>query len=355
MSVVTLNDIAQKAGVSVSTVSRVLNKKAGTHRISEETERLVLRTARELNYRPNQLARGLRLKRTNTIGLIAPDVSNPFFAYIIRRVQNVAHGYGYSVIVCNTDEDLKLEVEHVNLLYRKRVDGMIAMPVGLSYEHFEDVHRRGMPLVLVDRCYPGVDASTVVVDNYAGAFEAVEHLIQHGHERIALIQGLPGTYTNNERLRGYKDALISHGILVEKRLIVGGDFRQENGYIETKLLLNMEDRPTAIFATSDLISLGAMQAVYEEGLEIPTDISLVMFDDFDFAPFLRCPLTAVRQPKEIMGEMAVKILVECLKEGQQEVKHIVLKPNLVERLSVASLQPATKHSVDADGVAVTAE
>ncbi|HET6566493.1 MAG TPA: LacI family DNA-binding transcriptional regulator, partial [Rhodothermales bacterium] len=304
---VTLSDIAQKAGVSISTVSRVLNKKAGKYRISEETEKLILRTARELSYRPNQLARGLRLKRTNTLGLIAPDVSNPFFAYIIRRAQNVAHGYGYSVVVCNTDENLDLEVEHVNLLHRQRVDGLIAMPVGVAYEHFEEWRQRGTPLVLVDRCLPAIDASTVIVDNYAGSFDAIKHLIEHGHERIAFIQGIPGTHTNNERLRGYREALEAHGVPADEKLIVGSDFRQENGYIETKLLLNMDEPPTAIFATSDLISLGAMQAIYEEGLEIPRDISMVMFDDFDFAPFLKCPLSAVRQPKEMMGEMAVKI------------------------------------------------
>ena len=336
----TLNDIAAKAGVSVSTVSRVLNKKAQKYRIASGTEQRVLRAAKELSYRPNEIARGLRLKKTNTIGLIAPDVSNPFFAYIIKRVQNVAHGLGYSLIVCNTDENLDQEIAHLNLLFRNRVDGLVAMPVGVSYEHYADWLDKGIPLVLLDRCFDELNVRSVVVDNYAGAYEAMEHLIEVGHERIAFIQGLPGTYTNTARLNGYRDALQAHGLPYDPELVVGADFRQENGYMETKLLLSMSDRPTAVFATSDMITLGALQAIYEERLSIPQDISLVMFDDVDFAPFLRCPLTAVRQPKELMGEMAVKMLVDEVRgdrhgNERQAGTRVVLRPRLVRRQSVA--------------------
>lgn len=340
---VTLNDIAEQAGVSVSTVSRVLNKKASKYRISRETEAAILEAARNLKYRPNQIARGLRLNKTNTLGIIAPDISNPFFAYVIKRVQNVAHHLGYSVVVCNTDENLEQEIEHVNVMYRNRVDGLIAMPVGQQYSHYSEwFERGGRPLVLLDRCFDAIDASSVVVDNYSGSFEAVKHLIEHGHHRIAFIQGLPGTYTNNERLRGYRAALESHGIPFNDDMIVGGDFREENGYMETKLLLTSSDPPTAIFATSDLITLGALKAISEEGLEVPRDISLIMFDDVDFAPYLRCPITAVRQPKELMGEMAVKLLVEELKEERRESKRIVLKTSLVVRESVGPPRRSSK-------------
>lgn len=346
---ITLNDIAERAGVSVSTVSRVLNKKAGKYRISADTEERIIKTARDLKYRPNQIARGLRLKKTNTLGLIAPDVSNPFFAHIIKRVQNVAHGMGYSLIVCNTDENLDQEIEHVNLLYRNRVDGLIAMPVGQEYAHFYEWLEKGRPLVLLDRCFDEIDAGMVVVDNYTGAYEAVEYLIGYGHARIAFIQGLPGTYTNNARLKGYRDALQAHGLAPDADLVVGSDFRQENGYMEMKLLLSLDEPPTAIFASSDLITLGALQAIYEEGLSIPEDISLLMFDDFDFAPYLKCPLTAVRQPKELMGEMAVKMLVEDLKNPKAGGKRIVLKPKLVVRNSVAVPARRTPRAVSLSG------
>jgi LacI family transcriptional regulator len=331
----TLNDIADSAGVSVSTVSRVLNQKAARYRISPETEQLILKTAKALNYRPNHLARGLRLKQTNTLGLIAPDISNPFFAYVIKRVQRVAHDQGYSLVVCNTDETLELEREQVQLLYRKRVDGIIAMPVGLDSTHFEELVEKGVPMVMLDRCFDHMEVNSVVVDNYRGAYDAVAHLVEMGHERIAFVQGLPGTFTNTERLRGYRDALRERSVAVDESLIVGGDFRQENGFIETKLLMSRTDRPTAIFASSDLITLGALQTIADEGLSIPEDVSLLTFDDFDFAPFLRCPLTAVRQPKEMMGEMAVKLLIDDLRSGTQSAKRIVLKPTLVRRESVA--------------------
>ena len=332
---VTLNDIAEMAGVSVSTVSRVLSGKAEQYRISESTCARVERTAGELNYRPNHLARGLRLNKTNTIGLIAPDISNPFFAAIIKRVQSLAHGLGYSLFVCNTDENLDLEIEHVNLLFKNRVDGLIAMPVGQAFHHFADWQEKGLPLVLLDRCFDDFHASSVVVDNYSGAYEAVKHLIEHGHQHIGMIQGLPGTYTNTERVRGYRDALRDHGLPVDESLIVGSDFREENGYIETKLLLNREVPPTALFATSDLITLGVLQVLDDEGLEVPRDVSVLTFDDFDFAPYLRCPLTAVRQPKGVMGEMAVKLLMGQLRNGDQQARRVVLKTRLYARASVA--------------------
>ena len=331
---VTLHDIADLAGVSASTVSRVLNDQAGKYRISGETERAIRQAARDLNYRANHLARGLRLKKTNTLGVVAPDISNPFFAHIIKRIQSVAHNQGYSLVVGNTDENLALEVEQVNLLHRKRVDGLIVMPVGQRYEHLEEWLEKGLPLVLVDRGFEAIRTPGVCVDNYRGAYEATEHLIEVGHRRIALIQGLPGTFTNTARLEGYRDALQANDLPVDEALVVGGDFRQQNGYVETKLLLQLEDPPTALFATSDLITLGALEALAEEHIVIPDAMSLISFDDFDFAPYLRCPLTAVWQPKEMMGELAVKLLVEQLTGATRDPKTIMLKPRLVIRESV---------------------
>lgn len=342
---VTIHDIARKTGISVSTVSRVLNHKTANYRISKKTETLVLQAAQELNYQPNQLARGLRLKKTQTIGLVAPDLSNPFFAYVIKSVQTVAHGLGYSLVVCDTDESLEMEIEHLNLLRSKGVDGLIIMPVGQKHHHIASLLHEGLPMVLLDRCFDELNADAVMVDNYRGAFEATEHLIRYGHSHIAIIKGLADTFTNNGRVQGYKDALARHGFAVDESLIVGRDFGKENGYIETKLLLQRASPPTAIFAASDLITLGALQAIFEAGWRIPEDISLVAFDDMDFAPFVMSPLTAVAQPKEVMGEIAVKLLVQQIKEdGIREANRIVLKPKLIVRDSVrliAKAQPVT--------------
>lgn len=328
---VTLNDIARKVGVSMSTVSRVLNDKGDDYRISPETQERIFEAARELKYRPNYVARGLRLNKTNTLGLITPDITNPFFAHIVKYIQQFAHRLGYGLIVCNTDEDLSLELEHIDVLFQKRVEGLIAMPVGQGSDHFQEWVSKGRPLVLLDRSLAEVNASSVVVDNYSGAREAVQHLIDLGHKRIAIVQGLPDTYTSVRRLEGYKDALTDNGLPVNEDLIAGGDFRTQTGYLETKILLKLADPPTALFPTSDLLTLGALRAIEEEGLRIPYDISVVAFDDLDFAPFLKCPLTAVRQPREMIGEMAVRLLVEQLEGQDSKARQMMLKPELVIR------------------------
>ena len=338
---ITISDIAAEAGVSISTVSRILNNKAAAYRISKETEKRVNEIAKTSGYRPNFLAKGLRLKKTKTIGLVIPDISNPFFAHVTRAIQLSAHKLGYSLIVCNTDEDLDAEVEHIDLLGSKGVDGYIIMPVGTSSTHLQRLMTENKPLVLLDRCFDELETNSVLVDNYLGAVKATEHLIEFGHRSIAIIQGLPNTYTAKERLKGYMDALDKHHIPVEKNFIVGKDFRKENGYIETKVLLSLQHHPSAIFTTSDLITLGALHAIFEENLRIPEDISLVAFDDIDFAPFLVSPLTLVSQPKELMGEIAVKLLIEDIKyDGQKAKQRIVLNPKLVIRKSVSAFNSA---------------
>ncbi|MFO7446802.1 MAG: LacI family DNA-binding transcriptional regulator [Ignavibacteriaceae bacterium] len=335
---VTLLDIAHKSGVSVSTVSRVLNNKAPKYRISQSTVELVMHAAKELNYHPNELARGLRLNKTHTIGLVVPDISNPFFAYITHVIQTQAYQFGYSLIVCSTNENITTEIEQIELLRRKGIDGYIIMPIGTKYKHIEELLNLNKPVVLLDRCIDQLNTNSVIVDNYSGASDAVEHLISLGHTKIAIIQGLPNTYTNNARVNGYKDVLRKHDIPINENFIVGNDFRKENGYIETKILLNLETRPTAIFSTSDLITLGVLEAIFEEKLHIPDDISIVAFDDIDFAPFLVSPLTAVKQPRELMGEVAVKLLIENIaSKNKSERKRITLKPELVVRKSVFNL------------------
>jgi LacI family transcriptional regulator len=342
---VTLNDIASKAGVSVSTVSRVLNRKSQKNRISQKTATLVLEAAKELNYRPNQLARSLRLKKTLTIGLVVPDISNPFFAHVTRMIQKNAYEFGYSMIVCNTDEDIETEIEQIYLLRGKEVDGYIIMPVGVENDHIIELLEYDKPLVLLDRCFDQLETNSVVVDNYYGAYEATKYLIEKGHKRIAIIQGLINTSTNSDRVRGYEEALKEFGIPVDKRLIVGNDFRKENGYIETKLLLAGPNPPSAILTMSDLITLGALEAIKESEFSIPEDISIISYDDIDFAPFFKSPLTAVRQPKESMGKVAVKLLIEDIKQkGQSPKQKIVLKPEMVIRNSVKNLKSGFSHN-----------
>lgn len=332
---VTLNDISEKTGLSVTTISRALNQKSKKYRISKKTEALILKTANDMGYRPNTLARGLRLKKSYSIGLVVPDISNPFFAFVTKTIQTYAHENGYSIIVCNTDENIQSEIEQIELLRSKGVDGFIILPVGTESNHIEELLSNKYPLVLLDRCFESINTSSVLVDNYFGAYKAVEHAIKRGHTKIAIIKGLSETYTTNERVKGYLKALEDNQISPNEEFIVGKDYRIENGYIETKLLLHLENRPTAIFSTGDLITVGVLKALNEEKLKVPDDISLFAFDDADLAPYLASPLTVIRQPKDLMGQMAIKMIIEAIKKkSNNNISKIILKPNLIVRKSV---------------------
>jgi len=276
---ITIASVAKRVGVSTTTVSRVLNGLAGRYRISKSTEESVLRVAAELGYTPDQLARGLRLRRTQTIGLVIPDISNPFFSTVARNIEIEARKAGYSIILNDTQEDTKLEVDSISLLLSRKVDGLIICPEGKESEHLKPLSSSGLPMVIVDRHFPEMKCPYIISDNYGGSLEAITYLIRRNHRHIACIQGRLNTSVNNDRVHGYADALKQHGIPIDEALIVGDSFGERNGYVGAKLLLNRSSPTTAIFATSNLISLGAMRAIFEEGLRIPDDISIISFDD----------------------------------------------------------------------------
>lgn len=332
---VTLKNIADQLNVSVTTVSRVLNGKSDRYRISKETQELINTAAKELNYSPNQLARGLRLKRTNTIGYIIPDISNPFFSSIAKSVEKSARKSGYSILLCDSEENTKIEENLLQLMVDRKVDGLIISPVGLEVNHLLKISQKNIPIVLLDRYFPELNYPFVTSDNYKGALEAVNMIIDYGHRRIACIQGLVNTSPNNDRVRGYIDAHKNHDLSVDKKLIVGDSFGEENGYIETKLLLKQDNPPTALFAVSNLISLGAIRAISEEGLKIPDDISMVSFDDQPYSGFLSTPMTTVSQQNAQIGQIAIKLLIDHIESNRQlEPKGIFLPTKLISRDSV---------------------
>jgi LacI family transcriptional regulator len=334
-STLTLKNIAEKLGFSETTVSRALSGQAAKYRISPETEKAVLDLASELHFSPNQLARSLRLQRTHTIGLMIPDISNPFFASIARNVEKEARNAGYSVILADTEESEAIEMESVRLLRGRKVDGMVVAPVGQNAAHLEKVFASGMPMVLIDRYFPESQIPYVASDNFSGAFQAVRHLIENGHERIACIQGLENTLPNLERLRGFRQAHEEAGINVDETLVVGDSFGYQNGYIETKILVKRDPRPTAIFAVSNLISLGSLNALNEEGLGIPEDVSLVSFDDQLYSAFLATPMTTVVQQNKQIGQIAVKLLFTQIESRILPLPGGILIPTtLVPRKSV---------------------
>jgi len=334
----TIKIIADRARVSISTVSRVLSNQAKKYRISEKTEKVVLRIANELNYEPNQLARALRTKQTNTIGLIIPDISNPFFSSIARCIEIESRKAGYSVMICDSQEDTDIEKNSIKILGMRKVDGMIICPVGKESKYISDITKHNIPVITVDRYFPDLKLSYVVSDNYNGSIHAVNHFVENDHRKIAFIQGLRDSSVNNDRLRGYKDALKKHGIQLKESYIVGDDFGEQNGYISTKFLLSGSDRPTAIFAGSNLISLGAMRAITEENLKIPDDISIIAFDDQPYSEFLSTPMTTVTQQKEEMGKISIKLMLDELKSKDvTDKKGIVVQTELIVRKSVKKL------------------
>ena len=334
----TLKSIAEKLSLSESTVSRVLNGHADKYRISSKTEKAVLQLADELQFTPNRLARALRLNKTNTMGLVIPDISNPFFAMIARFVESNANQRGYSVMVCDTKENTAEEKKSLDVLINRQVDGLIVMPVGKQSEHFERIKEVRLPIVLVDRCFSELKLPYVSSDNFQGAYNAVGYLIRHGHKSIGCIQGLRDTMPNNERVNGYRQALVDHKLNVNETLIVGDDFGAENGYVNMQLLLRREPRITAIMALSNLIALGAIRAIREKGFRIPDDISIIGFDEQPYCAYLDPPLTTVAQNENEMGRVAVRLLLDQIEgDNLSSAESFLIPTQFMERESVRQL------------------
>jgi LacI family transcriptional regulator len=336
-----LKRISAKLGVSMTTVSRVLSGQAGKYRISEETAKAILDYARKENFTPNPIAKGLRLRKTSTIGLVIADVSNPFFASIASEITRATRDHGYSIILCDSQENLAIEKQSIELLWNRQVDGMIICPVGQSSAHLvrhADERRR---IVLVDRVFPDIGLPCVSSDNFSGGKLATGHLLDHGHRRIACLQGLSGTSTSQARVKGYEAALTAHGVPFDPALVVGDSFDEQGGYLDTKLLLSTSPDITALLALSNLLALGALRALTEENRRVPEDVSIIAFDDQPFLAHLAPPLTTVAQSARAMGGAAVKILFERMRvadaAGAPHHAGLLLPVSLITRKSVHRL------------------
>ena len=334
----TLKRVAELAGVSMTTVSRVLSGQAPRYRISKETQDLVQKFATEFNFVPNHLARGLRLKKTRTIGLIIPDISNPFFAAIARQIALGTRKHGYSIILCDSQESVELEIKSLELLRGQHVEGIVLCPVGLSAAHLLEFKSGSTAVVVVDRIFPDLNLPYVGSDNLTGARTATEFLLENGHRRIACLQGLRGSFPNELRVKGYREAFANRHVPVDENLIVGDSFGEQSGYIETKLLLRSQKDVTAILALSNQIALGAIRALAEDKLRIPEDVSLIGFDDQPYSAFLATPLTAVAQQPAEMGEIVVKLLFDQIASPAKPTRGGILLPtSLVVRKSVKKI------------------
>lgn len=331
----TLRSIAEELGISVTTVSRVLNGKGQEFRIASTTEKSVMEAANRLSFSPNLMARGLRLKATQIIGLVVPDIGNPFFSRIARCITEVAQTRGFSVLLCDSRDRTDTEADELEVLKARSVEGLVICPVGVSHKHLESLQNLPIPVVMLDRFLPQLNLPAVGCDNIAAARMAVEHLLECGHRGIAYLQGLAGTLPNQDRIEGYRRALESHGLTFDKTLVLGTGFSQESGFEATRLLLAEQPQVTGIFAASNQCALGALRAVAEAGKSVPQDISIVTFDDIDNVEFMSTPVTAVSQPVEAMGRAAAEILFdEISSNARRRGPPVVFSAELIVRDSV---------------------
>lgn len=341
MKKTSLNDIAQCLGVSKTLVSLVLNGKGKEHRISEDVCKKVIEVAKELNYRPNQIAKGLRTGKTNTIGLIIADIANPFFGKLGREIEKALAKQGYRVMFCSSDESAEKSQEQIDMLSQGQVDGFIISPPVNSEDQIKSLKHSKKPFVLIDRFFPDIDTSYVIVDNHEAAYNATKHLINKKYKRIACIT--LGEYLVNmkARLDGYKDALIDSGRVINEDLIKVLPFSHETKDMHKaikELVGKGKNGVDAIFFTSSKVGIMGLESIAKLGFNIPNDVALVSFDDPDSYKICSSPVTAIAQPLADIGKMAVKVLLSEIKNPKSSIKNqkITLKANFIIRKSCGS-------------------
>lgn len=320
----TIIDVARAAGVSTATVSRVLNNHP---QVDPELAATVHKAVKDLGYRPSRVARSLRTRRSRVWALIISDIRNPFFTDMVRGVEDIAYAAGYSLILCNDDEDAAKEASYLELAMAENVSGVILTPVGPTTD-LGALASFGIPVVLADRTLGSPEADSVVIDNAAGAYQAVRHLVDAGYERIACITGPPRTTTGGERLAGYRKALRAEGTPDGEPLARIANFREDGGHAAMCDLLTLDARPDAVFVANNLMTIGALHAIAEAGLEIPRDIAIVGFDDMSWATLLKPPLTAVFQPAYDLGVETARLLRSRLDGYSGAARKVTLTPSL---------------------------
>lgn len=330
-----LTDVARQAGVSIATVSRVIND---SDKVTPQTRAKVKSIMEELGYFPNRVARRLRQKggRRHLLGLILPDIQNPFNAEMARGIEDVAYANQFAVLLCNSDEDLVKESFYIDVMRAESVDGVILPPIQESDAAVLKLIERGMPVVVVDRALKSTNVDTVdtvEIDNYLGAYEAVDHLLKLGHRRIALIAGPVNISTSRERRRGYQEAHQNANVPVDSNLMVTGNYKQDSGRDLTNQLLDLTSPPTALFVTNGLMAMGALEVVHRRNLTVPGDLAMIGFDDLPWAEALDPPLTVVRQPAYEVGKAAAEMLLNRLSNPELPVARLRLRPQLILRKS----------------------
>lgn len=328
----TLEDVAREADVSVSTVSRALNNSKKVH---PDTKKHVQDVADELGYKPSRVARRLRIQegKASLLGLVIPDIQNPFFADVTRGVEDVAQKNDYALLLSNSDEDLEKQRLALDVLRTEDVDGVIVPPVGAEDPAIQELLDTDIAVVCVDRRMQNARVDTIVSDNERGAYEAVSHLIELGHERIGFIGGVPRISTLTERRQGYKRALRDHGLAVDQTLIKEATSHREREHTHLQELFALDVPPTALFTGNNRTTLRILSNLNERGVSVPEELALVGYDDVPWSAALNPPPTVVDQPGYEIGRRAAEILLERLHDQSRSPTTVTLQPRLIVRRS----------------------
>jgi LacI family transcriptional regulator len=329
----TIGDVAELAGVSKATVSRVVNS---TRSVAPDRAAAVREAVARLGYEPFGPAQALRQTRVRIWTVIIADIENPFFTSVVRGIEDVAHASGRRLVLCNSDGDVDKEASYLDIAIRERMSGVVIAAASTRGSHIDRLLEDGIPVVAIDRRLEGAKVDAVVVDNERGAFEATQHLLDSGYRRVACIAGPAGISTSAERLAGYRAALRRNGIRDDRALVRRGDYREATAYKATNALLDLADPPDALFVTNNLMTVGAVRAIHDRGLEIPGDVGLVGFDDTPVAELTRPTITVVSQPVHEIGRTAAELLLDA--DPDRPARDIVLAPSLIIRQS--SRRPA---------------
>lgn len=332
---INLKDVAKLAGVGLGTASRVLNNHPS---VTEETKKLVLAAMKELNYKPNAIARSLKMNSTRTVGVIIPDITSAFFPEVVRGIEDIANINHYNIILCNTDLNFEKEKRALNMFHEKKVDGVLFISNTVCEGTMIKFQEMDVPVVLISTKDDKNILPSITIDNEKAAFTAVDYLCKLGHKKIAMISGLySDPNAGMPRAEGYMRAINNNSVTYDERLIYQGAFNYKSGYEGMKRILSEGHRPTAVFAASDIMAIGASKAILENELRIPEDISVIGFDGIDAAEFFYPSISTIIQPRYEMGAEAMRLLAKLMNNEEVKEKNIVLDFQLVRRKSCKSL------------------
>jgi LacI family transcriptional regulator len=325
----TIRDVAAKAGVSAATVSRIINNKG---QATPETIARVHAIIKELGYKPNVVARSLTSRKSNTIALLVPTISNPFFPELARGVEDVANSYGLNIFLCNTDDEREKVNNYLVSLRERYVDGVIINSLNLTNEDLEELHSNGIPTITLDRTFANHEFSSISVKHRIGAQLATKHLIDIGCKRIGLIRGPEDDFTAVQRMWGYRD-YVKEFDWFDQSWIALGDFSVKSGYLCMKELFQRHPDIDGVFASNDLMAIGLLKAAHEWGRKVPDELAIIGFDGIDMSQYTNPPISTIKQPSYEMGKMAMEELLRLIKKPESDFNKIELDVELILRES----------------------